>query len=234
MGIAQCQESTPTSQRNAATAPAFVEFRIVDYGELRCAAKGFRCGYSKGDYASHAMSTGSQDSIGSLGGSDGINIWSNVSSVDDTLTLIGCQINRCVVRCNDGCSCALQGGNATCEADTAASPAAPTSVPTKVLTKSPNQTPNKTPTKAPSPQTGLTARCFRPLKCAQRIYNRKWCTCRRLLNGMTQCLRQKTKRRCCPTRGRGRDKDRRYVRQVIKEVQRLCLPGNVEEWNAGL
>jgi len=97
----------------AVRAQQVVDFRVTDYAKFTCQAKGFRCGYVKDDYEEFDLSDGSQDSVGAVG-NQGNNIWSNVGSVDDSLTLRNCQIDFCLVRCNFGCDCAQENGDA-CE-----------------------------------------------------------------------------------------------------------------------
>jgi hypothetical protein len=104
--------------------PEFVDFRVLSYAKFFCAAKGFRCGYHKEDFADYQMSSGSQDSFGEMGGQQN-NIWSNVGSVDETLVLTDCQSDYCFVRCNYGCNCTLEDGNTTCADGTPPPQAAP-------------------------------------------------------------------------------------------------------------
>src|SRR3569832_746249 len=85
---------------------SFMDYRITDYGQFQCTDKGFRCGYLKEDYGYYEMTSGSQDAVGSLGGG-GNNVWSNVGSVSDTLTLFNCSVGYCFVCCFFGCFCVL-------------------------------------------------------------------------------------------------------------------------------
>jgi len=91
------------------------DFNITDFGQFQCIELGFKCGFSRQDFALHSTSDSSHVGAGYFDGATS-DVWSPSVGNSSTLTVQGCNTAEkyCHVRCNEGCSCFLQDGVTPC------------------------------------------------------------------------------------------------------------------------
>jgi len=109
--------------RSASGQSTEVNFAVSDGGIWTCTEPGSRCAFRRAEFAEIDFGSGQELDLEQNA------VFASLNPSDDALTLGGCNLNgRCVVTCNEFCSCTLSDGS-PCEQTTMFPTASPTDPP---------------------------------------------------------------------------------------------------------